>query len=388
MALSIRGFIRLNFSRVNNVYSTNNLLNVGVRHLFTNSALGIVSFENTRNIYRNQFQSIEATFRSKMKDICESPKEVVFTEDLKAMLHLIQKNESDLELINKMIEKYECSNKEIKFGSYVFGPVVMRMYYYLNEPTAAMDTFYKLDQTPFFKQSTSMHILFSLLYKNDMFVELQQVYEHLMHIEDWYNSIKHCIITLTAACYKANTPESFEFALKVWRQSQDKDFHPPNRATAILAALALKQSAPELGLELVANINKAQYINTRCIKIMAYMHLNKYVQIIPIFKTTLNQDVSSYKQTYYADVITKLESNVKDMQDEGIQELLHLIGLLYKHEHITTNTTLEENLLKPRNYIFRLRESVNQDTTAGDFTPRIPSHRIDNRNRSRYNNRS
>jgi hypothetical protein len=45
---------------------------------------------------------------------------------------------------NLLVEVFNTSrfnqqNKEVRFGSYVFGPVVMRMYYFLNKPDEALE---------------------------------------------------------------------------------------------------------------------------------------------------------------------------------------------------------------------------------------------------------
>ncbi|XP_078035270.1 pentatricopeptide repeat-containing protein 2, mitochondrial [Augochlora pura] len=348
MALTIRGVCRLNLGIVNNVFSRNNLLSVAVRNLYTENALGVTAYEGTRNLYRNQFQTIETTFRSKMKDVCDSGDAVIFTEDLKAMLHLIQKNEGDLQLINTMIHKYIKSNKDLKFGSYVFGPVVMRMYFYLNEPQVALNTFNTLSDTHFFKQKSTLHILITLLYKNEMYKEMNEVFKFAVENDEWCELTKHCLIVICAGCYRENTAEAFEFALNAWRKLHQKQLTPSSRSSALLTALAIKQNAPELALELIVTVNRQQYINIRCLKVLAYMHLKKYLQIIPILKYALEQDTLTSRQTFYSDVITELESNIREEKAEGVEEIMQLITLLYKHDRITSNMTLEESLLKPR----------------------------------------
>jgi pentatricopeptide repeat domain-containing protein 2 len=35
--------------------------------------------------------------------------------------------------------RFNKQSKEVRFGSYVFGPVVMRMYYFLNKPDEALE---------------------------------------------------------------------------------------------------------------------------------------------------------------------------------------------------------------------------------------------------------
>lgn len=371
MALSIRGFCRLNLGLVNNVFSKNNILNVGVRYMYTEKALGVIAYENTRQIYRNQFVSIENTFRSKMKEVCESADGVIFTEDLKAMLHLIQKNEDDLKLINKMIEKYQVSNKDLKFGSYVFGTVVMRMYYYLNEPKIALDTFKNSMDTKLFNQSTSMNILMCLMYNNQMYVEIRELFNLTINNEAWKDVTKNCLLVLCSACYKENTPESFECALEAWRKSSEILYRPPARATAITAALAIKQNAPDVALELIATIQKQQYITVRCLKVMAYMKLQKYVQIIPIFKYLLeNDNSSSFKHTFYSHVINELEENIKTINGEGIEELLQLINELRRRDQVTSGICLEDSLLRPKTLMFGKREPMpmNRNMRSGNMS--------------------
>ncbi|XP_076652897.1 pentatricopeptide repeat-containing protein 2, mitochondrial [Halictus rubicundus] len=359
MALSIRGFCRLNLGLVNNVFSKNNILNVGVRYMYTEKALGIPAYENTRQVYRNQFVSIEGTFRSKMKEVCESTDGVIFTEDLKAMLHLIQKSDDDLTLIKKMIEKYHASNKDLKFGSYVFGTVVMRMYYYLNEPKVALATFNEAVDTSLFNQRTTINILMCLLYKNNMFAEVRELFNFAINSEAWRDVTKNCLLVLCSACYKENTPESFECAVNAWRKVSEMVYRPPARSTAITAALAIKQNAPDIALELMASIQKQQYINVRCLKVLAYMHLQKYVQIVPLLKYVLETDnTTHHKHTFYSHVIDELEDNIREAKAEGSEELLHLINELKRRDQVTTGVRLEDNLLRPKAFMFARRDGM------------------------------
>lgn len=45
---------------------------------------------------------------------------MIFTEDLKNMVHLVQ-NEEDLNLVEVMMKKFNAQNKELRFGNFVFG---------------------------------------------------------------------------------------------------------------------------------------------------------------------------------------------------------------------------------------------------------------------------
>lgn len=160
--------------------STFFLFVVGVRCLYTERDLGVSSYENTRYIFRNQFMTIENTFREKMQEICQDQNGVIYTEDLKAMIHLAQANESDMQLLNNMLEKYIQKQEEKKFGIYIFGPVVMRMYYHLNQPQYALEAFDNDALKESFDYRTSFRILMCLLYKNNMFKEMREVYQEVL----------------------------------------------------------------------------------------------------------------------------------------------------------------------------------------------------------------
>lgn len=170
--------------------------------MYTEQSLGLTQYENTRFIYYNQFATIEDTFRRKMNDICNSENGIVFTEDMKAMLHLAQRKESDYELLLKMIQKYINCKSDVRLGTYNFGPIVMRLFYFLNEPATALSTFKTPSLNEFFGQKSTYQILLCLLYKNNMFNEMREVYDHLVSDEKLMPISKYCFVIIAASCYK------------------------------------------------------------------------------------------------------------------------------------------------------------------------------------------
>jgi len=111
------------------------------RYLYSEKTLGLQGYENSRLNFRNQFLNIEDTFRIKMQKVCHQESSMIFTEDLKFMLHLAQKKPEDIELFVETLTKYNNQNKKMKFGTFVFGPVVMSTFYYLDEPDVALTAF-------------------------------------------------------------------------------------------------------------------------------------------------------------------------------------------------------------------------------------------------------
>lgn len=61
-------------------------------------------------------------FRTKMSEYVrdETSKTMIFTEDLKNMIHLIEDSNDDVELVVKMMKKFNSQNKELRFGIFFF----------------------------------------------------------------------------------------------------------------------------------------------------------------------------------------------------------------------------------------------------------------------------
>lgn len=141
-----------------------------------------------------------------MQEICNTDSSMIFTEDLKSMLHLAQKKPEDIELIVKMLTKFNTQNKEMRFGTYVFGPVVMRTFYYLDEPELAYTAFNDPQFDCFFDQLISYQILLSLLYKHEKYPEMRKVYDLIKNkqfqFDRPFDYPRNALILVMAACYK------------------------------------------------------------------------------------------------------------------------------------------------------------------------------------------
>ncbi|XP_076182408.1 pentatricopeptide repeat-containing protein 2, mitochondrial [Ptiloglossa arizonensis] len=346
MAIHIRGLCRLGVGLINNNLRKINLN--GFRFMYTEQSLGLTQYENTRFIYYNQFATIEDTFRRKMNDICNSENGIVFTEDMKAMLHLAQRKESDYELLLKMIQKYINCKSDVRLGTYNFGPIVMRLFYFLNEPATALSTFKTPSLNEFFGQKSTYQILLCLLYKNNMFNEMREVYDHLVSDEKLMPISKYCFVIIAASCYKQGNPDATEYALKCWKNLIQHELEPSYKSSAITAAIALRNKDPNVALEILSSIKKQQYVDVRCLKILAYIESNKILSIIPLLKTSLDQDYhTAFKHTYYLDVIRVLENRIQNDDSPEATELKNLIFTLKKQDRVIDNVTLEEKLLKP-----------------------------------------
>lgn len=76
-----------------------------VRTLYAPAALGIDGFLFAKEKIKSQFTNSVDKFKEKMTEFSQESNSMIFTEDLKNMIHLAD-NEKDLVLVNNMIRKY------------------------------------------------------------------------------------------------------------------------------------------------------------------------------------------------------------------------------------------------------------------------------------------
>lgn len=148
--------------------------------MYTDYDLRIQNYENLRYSFQNQFMQVENTFREKMKEICKSENGVIYSEDMKAMLHLAKATDEDMELLDTMLQKYISSQQESGFTLYRFGPTLMRMYYHLDQPKFAVESFMNPLYKDTYNYRVAYRILICLLYKHKMFNEAKYTFEHIM----------------------------------------------------------------------------------------------------------------------------------------------------------------------------------------------------------------
>lgn len=117
----------------------NNKISLAVRFLYAEKTLGLDGFKQTSEKIQQQFHNMSEKFRIKMSEYVSDndKKSMIFTEDLKNMIHLA-KSDDDVTLVTKMMIKFNQQNKEVRFGNFIFGPVVMRMFHILNKPDQAL----------------------------------------------------------------------------------------------------------------------------------------------------------------------------------------------------------------------------------------------------------
>lgn len=338
MSLFLNYFLKTSFSCNQRLFlPCRQLHSTQVRLLYAPATIGIDGYLQARKNVKEQFVNFSEKFKTKMNDFVSDSKNMIFTEDLKNMVHLAEP--SDLQLVLNMIKKFNTQSTEFRFGSFVFGPVVMRMFHFLDAPKEALQCFEEPANDGFFDQQVSYQILLDLLYCHEMFDEMYRVFEKVQKKQiNMTKFPKYCVVLIMAACYKENTPKSLEYATKLWSDMASTGTLPLRRAATSFAGLALKQGAPHIALESISG-QRQHYITIRNIKAMALADMGRVDDAIPILRSVLNIDSPDQKDkhTFFEETISKVgeaveKTNNKDtkIEFEDVRKALIERGLIDK----------------------------------------------------------
>lgn len=142
------------------------------RTLYGPEPLGISAFVSNQERAKRQFGEMADRFKSRMVQFLEKDeKSMVFTEDLKNMVFLAEAKPGDIDLVVAMIKRsfsfffksewnilflffilfdfkffsrFHSQNKSLRFGGFVFGPVVMRLFHHLKCSDVALKVCFSL----------------------------------------------------------------------------------------------------------------------------------------------------------------------------------------------------------------------------------------------------
>lgn len=319
---------------------------LGIRQLYSQSTLGVNKFIETREQVRSQFRDMIDKFKERMNGfIDERSQYMIFTEDLKNMLFLADEN--DIDLVTNMIRKYNNQTTSLSFGSYVFGPVVMRMFYYLHKPDEALKMFHMTELRGFFDQVMSYQILLDLLYENVQYNDVLRTYDFIKTKQNQaYKYPKYCLVIVLAACYKLNNKNSLEYMVNLWRELKQANHIPMRRVVTFAAALAYHQKEYNMAIDILSNSKDDNYVVVRNIKMLSLAELGRMEDALMLLKMALQKDVYQ-KDDDRAPSVATLPKNVIDSlrtliewcdNKEWNYEFDRIVAILKAHNQICDKT--------------------------------------------------
>lgn len=328
-------------------YGLPNIIEFPKRFLYSKTILGLDGYMMQRERTLQQLSNIADKFRDKMRDYTRAEAtSMIFTEDLKNMVHMAET--TDIELIILMMKKFNSQNQELRFGSFVFGPVVMRMFYHLNSPDAALECFLDPSLGSFFDQVATYTLLLDLLFINGKYEELLKAYNAIRErqVGGKLGAPPRNVVVLTlAACYRMRTEAAVESALSVWRECSASGTSPMRRAATFLAGLCVATARPQVALEIVSSCNNQNYTTIRNIKVLALCQLGRREDAIPVLKSVFGQDNFSVgKHTFNLDIIAEVDESFKTETSTELKTEYDNIRKQLDSQNLITTTTLEEQL--------------------------------------------
>ncbi len=76
------------------------------------------------------------------------------------------------------------------------------------------------------------------------------------------------------------------------------------RAITFAAALAIRQNAPHVALEIVGTARQQHYVTVRNIKVLAFTDLGRPDDALPILKAVLQISDTTHKHSFTKDVVS------------------------------------------------------------------------------------
>ncbi|XP_044265065.1 pentatricopeptide repeat-containing protein 2, mitochondrial-like [Tribolium madens] len=318
---------------------------LNTRFIYAKATLGLDGFAEQSKQIHQQMDNIAEKFREKMTVYSsQDSQNMIFTEDLKNMIYLAE-NDDDIDLVIKMAKKFNSQNKELRFGNFVFGPVIMRMFYTHNKPDLALECFKAPELNGIFDQLITYQILLDMLYENGRYQEILDTFEVIKGRQLEIKYPRNCVVLVMAACYKMNSKESVDFALQFWKELREAGHFPMRRASTFCAGLALNHGMPEAALEIMANVKNSNYVSVRNIKARALSDVGRLDDVIAILKSIISDDrPGEVTHTFSRDVLEAIKAKVLSADNPEISLEFNRLEKLFEKEGHIKEETLDQQL--------------------------------------------
>ncbi|KAI0208147.1 Pentatricopeptide repeat-containing protein 2, mitochondrial [Lamellibrachia satsuma] len=329
-------------------------MHIAKRTLFHADVLGLSNYERQRASVQERIGDLRVSFRQRMENYMESdPRNTIFTDDLKTMVHVAEMD--DLDTACKMIKRFHQQNNTLRFSTFVFGPLVLRMFHKLNEPQKALALFNDESLKGFFSQMSSYVVIMDLMFENQMYDDILKMMSFVS--EQQLGGFKYpmdCVTLSTAACLKLNTPESLEMAVDLLKQCDAVQAMISLRSIIFSTLLALKQNNPSLALEVMSlakppSSGKLPLAFTN-VKTLVYTKLARIEDAVQMLKAVISADTPDHVSAgseIFQDILDELQKeSEKETNKAVLRDLAAVEKALEQGSHINKES-FDEYVLRP-----------------------------------------
>ncbi|KAL5004236.1 hypothetical protein ScPMuIL_017692 [Solemya velum] len=328
---------------------------------------------------KDRLGDMKSDFIDRMDEYMSSdPSKPVFTDDLKTMVH-ISETEEDLNMLEKMLKRYESQNSNVTVGQFQFGPIIMRLLHSLGKPEVAYQMFNDEDMTGLFKQVSSYLIMMDMLYETGRYGEVLDLFDQLHERNISYLKYPPDPTTLAfAALYRMDTPEAMETAMTLVKKCHETNKTISNRSMAFAGMLALKQNNPEMVLETLAMKENPRMNYLTNLKVLAYAQLSRFEDVMLILRQALQQNeaIAGKMWTIFPDTLSEIEKAIQGTDNADLKGQFSTAKKALLTGSLVSNITLETFL---SNTIFRPK----QPRDSFKFRQRSPGENMGYRGRMR-----
>uniref|UniRef100_A0A224Z5Q3 Pentatricopeptide repeat domain-containing protein 2 n=1 Tax=Rhipicephalus zambeziensis TaxID=60191 RepID=A0A224Z5Q3_9ACAR len=276
---------------------------------------------------------------------------MVFTEDLKHVAYLCEDKDSDIELVVKMMKRFNQQNKELRFGTFVFGPVALRLFYHLKKPDIVLQLFKDQELDGFFDQFSSYQIAMDLLFKEQRYQDVVDIFNSMQQKQLYGTKYpRECVVLALGACYKLNTRESYEYALKLIQDARSVGALVLRKGLAFAAMLAVKHNEPKVAMELLALTAQLSYITVRNIRMMALADLDRVDDVFLTLRSIIHQDVpvqSRTEQQVCQETVDKVDECLVRLGDKEKTHIFEQMKRALRESNHLCPQSLDELLCQP-----------------------------------------
>ncbi|CAN7945603.1 unnamed protein product [Ixodes pacificus] len=324
------------------------------RSLYGASFLGLDKYLEQRERTRQQFTGSKDKFFQRISQYFNAEGAgtgMVFTEDLKHVVCLCEDKEEDIDLVIRMMKRFNQQNKELRFGTFVFGPVALRLFYHLRKPDIVVQVLKDEELDGFFDQFSSYQIAMDLLFKEQRYQDALDVFASIQNKQLYGTKYpRECMVLALASCYKLNTREHYEYAVRLVQEARSVGALVLRKGLAFAAALAINHNEPKVAMELLALSAQLNYITVLNLRMMALADLDRLEDVFLTLRSIVHQDVpvqSRVEHQVLPETVTKVEQSLERLGDKEKAHIFEQMKRALKENNHLSERSLDELLCQP-----------------------------------------